>query len=98
VKVAWITEMIRPLWNTNWESTAEDLYDYLPCQRISFLRKLNYFMEKSEARAAYIPSLPSIPIPTSASRIIPTSFPPSPTAAILLPPENFLRSLTTSAF
>jgi hypothetical protein len=45
-----------------------------------------------------MPSFPTIPIPTSASRIIPTSFPPSPTAAILFPPENYFRSLTISAF
>ena len=34
---------------------------------------------------ACMPSLPTTPIPTSASRIMLTSFPPSPTAAILLP-------------
>jgi hypothetical protein len=47
-------------------------------------------MEKSAAKLAYIPSFPTIPIPTSASKIIPTSFPPSPTAAILFPFEYFL--------
>jgi len=45
-----------------------------------------------------MPSFPTIPIPTSASKIIPTSFPPSPTAAILFPFENYFRSLTISAF
>lgn len=39
-------------------------------------------MEKSAARAAYFPSFPTIPIPTSAHWIIPTSFPPSPIAAV----------------
>ena len=39
-------------------------------------------MEKSEAFAAYLPSFPSIPIPTSAYCIIPTSFPPSPIQAV----------------
>jgi hypothetical protein len=55
-------------------------------------------IEKSEAKAACIPSFPIIPIPTSASRIIPTSFPPSPTAAILFPFEKCFNSLTISAF
>ena len=45
-----------------------------------------------------MPSFPTIPIPTSASKIIPTSFPPSPTAAILFPFENYFKSLTISAF
>jgi hypothetical protein len=40
-------------------------------------------MEKSEASEAYLPSFPTIPIPTLASRIIPTSLPPSPTDAVL---------------
>jgi len=53
--------------------------------------------EKSEARAAYIPSLPTIPSPTSASCIIATSLPPSPTHAILLP-VCFLTFLATKAF
>jgi hypothetical protein len=35
-------------------------------------------MEKSAASAACIPYLPTIPIPTSAACIIPTSLPPSP--------------------
>jgi len=38
---------------------------------------LNFIIEKSDASAAYLPSFPSIPIPTSADWIIPTSFPPS---------------------
>ena len=45
-----------------------------------------------------MPSLPTIPIPTSASKIIPTSLPPSPTAAILLPPVYFLISQHMIAF
>ena len=40
-------------------------------------------MEKSAAREACIPSFPTIPIPTSPTYIIATSFPPSPTQAIL---------------
>ena len=55
-------------------------------------------IEKSDARAACIPSLPTIPIPISASKIIPTSLPPSPTAAILLPFEYYFNNLTISAF
>lgn len=42
---------------------------------------MNLVIEKSEANAAYLPSLPSIPIPISAYYIIPTSFPPSPIQA-----------------
>ena len=45
------------------------------------LNALNFNIEKSLASAAYLPSFPSIPIPTSAHYIMPTSFPPSPTAA-----------------
>jgi hypothetical protein len=75
--------MIRPLCITNYESKADLLYDSLPCHNINFLRYENSKIEKSEANDAYIPSLPTIPIPTSASRIIPTSLPPSPTPAIL---------------
>jgi len=53
---------------------------------------LNYFIEKSAARAACMPSFPTIPMPTSAAWIIPTSFPPSPipnTASL-----SFLHLLT----
>ncbi len=39
---------------------------------------LNFLIEKSEANDAYIPSLPSIPIPILEDYNIPTSFPPSP--------------------
>ncbi len=39
-----------------------------------------------------------MPIPTSASRIMPTSFPPSPTAAILFPLVYFLISWHILAF
>lgn len=41
-------------------------------------------IEKSDAKEAYIPSLPVIPIPTSASYIIATSLPPSPIHAMRL--------------
>ena len=43
---------------------------------------MNFKIEKSEELAAYLPSFPSIPIPTSAYCIIPTSFPPSPIQAV----------------
>lgn len=39
-------------------------------------------IEKSLANAAYFPSFPTIPIPTSAAYIIETSFPPSPMANV----------------
>jgi len=50
---------------------------------------LNYYILKSAANAAYLPSFPSIPIPTSALYIIPTSLPPSPIHAIILLVYNF---------
>lgn len=58
---------------------------------------MNFNIEKSDAKAAYLPSLPSIPIPTSLDYIIPTSFPPSPTAATTSP-EYFFKSSVTIAF
>lgn len=54
-------------------------------------------IEKSLANAAYLPSLPSIPIPTSADCIIPTSFPPSPIHAVILW-VYFLMHSVTNAF
>lgn len=82
---AYIIDMINPLWITNWLSTADLLYDKRPCHRTSLLKYWNSLIEKSEAREACFPSLPTIPIPTLDSKIIPTSFPPSPIAAVLLP-------------
>jgi hypothetical protein len=49
----------------------------LPCHSKRIFRYLNFIIEKSEAKAACFPSFPSIPIPTSAYYIMPTSFPPS---------------------
>lgn len=77
--------------------TADLLYDNRPCHRIRRLKYENSRIEKSEAKDAYLPSFPTIPIPTFASKIIPTSFPPSPTAAVLLPVYRFI-SLTINAF
>ncbi len=54
-------------------------------------------IEKSEASEACFPSLPTIPIPTSADWIMPTSFPPSPIQATLNP-ENFFTSSVMIAF
>ena len=51
-------------------------------------------MEKSAAKAACMPYFPTMPMPTSAAWIIPTSFPPSPipkTAYL-----SFLHLLTPS--
>ena len=93
-----MTEMIRPLWNTNYDKMEDLRYESLPCHRTSFPRWLNSVIEKSEAREACMPSLPSIPIPISASKIMPTSLPPSPIAAILLPPVYPFKSYVTSAF
>ena len=66
MKTACITEMINPLWITNYDNKALLLYDNLPCQSNNTFKYLNLSIEKSEAKAAYFPSLPSIPIPTSA--------------------------------
>ena len=61
------------------EAKREDRwYASLPCQRSKVFTSLNSLIEKSAAKAACIPSLPTIPTPTSAAWIIPTSFPPSP--------------------
>jgi len=54
-------------------------------------------IEKSAAKEAYLPSFPTIPIPRFDSRIIPTSFPPSPTHATHLP-VYFLTHFVISAF
>jgi hypothetical protein len=64
---AWIIEMIRPLWITNYANTADLLYESLPCHRIKWVKYLNCKIEKSAANEAYIPSLPTIPRPTSAT-------------------------------
>lgn len=92
-----MTLMTSPRWKTNYERTADLRQLNLPCHRINFLRCPNSLRLKSEANEACIPSFPSIPIPTSASRIIPTSLPPSPTAAIRLP-VYFLINIATYAF
>jgi hypothetical protein len=77
-KINWITEIINPRWIIKFTRREVLLYDSLPCQNNSVFKSLNYFIEKSAARAACIPYLPMIPTPTSAACIIPTSFPPSP--------------------
>ena len=92
MKIAQITEMIMPRWMTNCESTADLLQLKRPCHKIKFLKYPNSTILKSDASEACMPSLPAMPIPTSASRIIPTSLPPSPTAAILFPLVYFLIS------
>ena len=63
---------------TNCAITAVLLYANLPCHNNNTARYLNFNIEKSLAKAAYFPSLPTIPTPTSAAYIIATSFPPSP--------------------
>jgi hypothetical protein len=74
--------MISPRWITNWDNAAALLYAFLPCHNKICLVYLNYFMEISEANAAWLPSFPTIPNPIDASCIIPTSFPPSPIPAL----------------
>ena len=73
-----IAEIMKPLWIMN-EPNKDDLwYESLPCQNNNVFRSLNSFTEKSAAKAACIPSFPTIPTPTSAAWIMPTSLPPSP--------------------
>lgn len=85
----WMTEMIKPLWMTNWAITAVFLYASLPCQSKSLDKCLNFKIEKSEAKAACFPSFPTIPTPMSAYWIIPTSLPPSPMPKTILPVYSF---------
>lgn len=90
-------EIINPLCTTNYDNNADLLYDYLPCHNNSQFRHLNLRIEKSDANAAYFPSLPSIPIPISALYIIPTSLPPSPIQAVIFL-VYFLMHSVTNAF
>lgn len=73
-----MTEIIKPLWMMKLARRELRMYESLPCQKSKVFRSLNSFIEKSAANAACIPYLPTIPIPTSAACIIPTSLPPSP--------------------
>ena len=52
----------------------------------------------SEARAAWLPYLPTIPKPIDANWIIPTSFPPSPIPALCYSSITLLILLIISAF
>ena len=61
-----MTAMINPRWITNWLNFAERLYELRPCHKSSFVRYENWFIEKSAAREACLPSLPTIPTPASA--------------------------------
>lgn len=76
--ISWITDIMKPRWMMKLASKELLTYESRPCQKSSIFKSLNYFIEKSAAKAACIPSLPTMPIPTSAAWIIPTSFPPSP--------------------
>ena len=50
------------------EASRDDRwYESLPCQKSKAFRSLNSLIEKSAARAACIPYLPTIPIPISAA-------------------------------
>lgn len=60
------------------DNNADLLYDNLPCHKSNDCTFLNFSIEKSAANAACLPYLPTIPTPTSAACIIPTSLPPSP--------------------
>ena len=62
-----ITEIMNPLWMMKLASSELRIYDSLPCQNSKVLISLNYLIEKSAAKAACIPYLPKMPIPTSAA-------------------------------
>lgn len=66
-KINWIKEIIKPRCITNFATVAVFLYDNRPCQNINLIIFLNFVVEKSAAKLACRPSLPTIPIPTSAS-------------------------------
>lgn len=83
---------MNPLWIMKEAKRADLLYDSRPCQRSNVFIERNYRIEKSAANAACLPYFPTIPIPTSASWIIPTSFPPSPIPKTAY--FYFLNSLT----
>ena len=53
-------------------------------------------IEKSEAKAACLPYLPTIPTPMSATWFIPTSFPPSPIPKTILPVCFFTPDVMTA--
>ena len=74
----WITEIMNPRWMMKFTSSELRMYDSRPCQNNSVFRSRNSLIEKSAASAACIPSFPTMPTPTSAAWIMPTSFPPSP--------------------
>lgn len=77
-KINWITDIMNPLWIIKLAKRDVLLYDNLPCQKRRVFKSRNSIIEKSAAKAACIPYLPTIPTPTSAAWIIPTSLPPSP--------------------
>jgi hypothetical protein len=57
----------KPRCITNYAITDVLLYANLPCQSNNTAKCLNLRIEKSLAKAACLPSLPTIPTPTSAA-------------------------------
>jgi hypothetical protein len=76
--------------------TEDLLYAKRPCQRSRVATCLNLSIEKSEANAAYFPSFPTMPTPTSAAYIIATSFPPSPIDKTVLFVNSLIASVTNA--
>ena len=93
-----MNEMIIPRCTTNYESEALRLYESLPCQMISFLISQKRRTEKSAASEACMPSLPTMPRPTSAFWIMATSLPPSPMHAITLPVLSLMLTATIAFY
>ena len=62
-----MTEMMSPRWMTNCANLAERRYELRPFQRSSLVRWLNWVTEKSAARNACLPSLPTMPTPAVVS-------------------------------
>ncbi len=88
-----MTDITNPRCITNYAMIDDLLYANLPCHNNRGTKSLNRFIEKSDASAAYLPSFPIIPTPTSAAYIIATSLPPSPIDNVIYFVNNFIASV-----
>lgn len=81
IKISWIVPIRSPWWMRMWARIELRIVKFLPWNRINLYKSMNLSILKSADSEACLPSLPTMPIPAWASRIIVTSLPPSPTAA-----------------
>jgi len=91
-------EITNPRCITNYAITEVRLYARRPCHSSNGARSLKRLIEKSEAKAAYFPSRPTIPTPTLAAWIIATSFPPSPIPKVILRVNVRIASVTCAFY